>query len=98
MNIKNDNTINIQNFNEKFKQRIENSTINNDNKLSFIKMENNGRVCINRDYNGCLNMKKIFNSFMTDGTRPQRYSRGYDLIKNTNTSLEGSSGIRLAGD
>lgn len=32
---------------------------------------------------------------MTDGTRPNRYSRGYDLIKNTNTSLEGSNGIRL---
>ena len=46
-------------------------------------MENNGRGCINRDYNGCLNMKKIFNSFMKDGTRPQRYCRGYDLIKNT---------------
>ncbi len=51
-------------------------------------MENNGRGCINRDYNGCLNMEKIFNSFMKDGTRPQRYSRG----------LEGSSGIRLVGD
>lgn len=64
--------------------------------LTF-QMENNGRGCINRDYNGCLNMKKIFNSFMTDGIRPNRYSRGYDLIKNTNTSLEGSNGIRLEG-
>jgi len=64
--------------------------------LTF-KMENNGSGCINRDYNGCLNMKQIFNSFMTNGTRPQRYSRGYDLIKNTNTSLEGSNDIRLEG-
>jgi len=64
--------------------------------LTF-QMENNGRGCINRDYNGCLNMKKIFNSFMTDGIRPNRYSRGYNLIKNTNTSLEGSNGIRLEG-
>ena len=64
--------------------------------LTF-QMENNGRGCINRDYNGCLNMKKIFNLFMTDGIRPNRYSRGYDLIKNTNTSLEGSNGIRLEG-
>lgn len=64
--------------------------------LTF-QMENNGRGCINRDYNGCLNMKKIFNSFMTDGIRPNRYIRGYDLIKSTNTSLEGSNGIRLEG-
>ena len=64
--------------------------------LTF-QMENNGKGCINRDYNGCLNMKKIFNSFMKDGTRPQRYSRGYDLIKNTNTLLKVSNGIRLEG-
>ena len=44
-----------------------------------------------------LIMKKIFNSFMTDEIRPNRYSRDYDLIKNTNTSLEGSNGIRLEG-
>ena len=64
--------------------------------LTF-QMENNGRGCINRDYNGCLNMKKIFNSFIQDRIRPNRYCRGYDLIKNTNTSLEGSNGIRLEG-
>ena len=58
-------------------------------------MENNGKGCISRDYNGCLNIKKIFNSFMKDGTRPQRYCRGYDLIKNTNTLLKVSNGIRL---
>ena len=29
-------------------------------------------------------MKMIFNSFMTDGTRPNRYCRGYELVKNTN--------------
>jgi len=52
--------------------------------LTF-KMENNGRGCINRDYNGCLNMKKIFNSFMTDGIRPHKYCRGYELVKNTKT-------------
>ena len=50
--------------------------------LTFT-MENNGKGCINRDYNGCLNIKKIFDSFMRDGTRPQRYCRGYDLTKNT---------------
>ena len=61
-------------------------------------MENNGRGFINRDYNGCLNMKKKFNSFMTDGARPQRYCIGYESVKNTNTSSEGSNGIRLTGD
>ena len=64
--------------------------------LTF-KMENNWNRCINRDYNGCLNIKKIFDSFMKDGTRPQRYCRGYNLIKNTNTSIEESNGIRLEG-
>jgi len=28
-----------------------------------------------------VNMEKIFNSFMKDGTRPQMYNMGYDLIK-----------------
>jgi hypothetical protein len=55
--------------------------------------------CIKVPFNKIIrdNDTKIFNSFMTDGIRPNRYSRGYDLIKNTNTSLEGSNGIRLEG-
>ena len=44
-------------------------------------MESNGKGCINSDYYGCLNMTKIFNSFMTDGARPQRYCRGYESVK-----------------
>ena len=52
-------------------------------------MENNERGCINRDYNVCLNIKKIFNSFIQDRIRPNTYCRGYDLIKDTNTSLDG---------
>ena len=37
--------------------------------------------CINRDYNGCLNIRKIFHSFMTNKTRPERYCRGFDIQK-----------------
>jgi hypothetical protein len=37
--------------------------------------------CINRDYNGCLNMKMIFNHYMETGDRPLRYRRGYELPK-----------------
>lgn len=42
--------------------------------LTF-KMENNRLGCINRDYNGCLNIKKIFNEYMVSGDRPWAYSR-----------------------
>ena len=49
-------------------------------------MENNRKGCINRDYNGCLNMKKIFNHYMKTNERPLKYCRGYDLIKDTNLS------------
>ncbi len=37
--------------------------------------------CINRDYNGCLNMRKIFNHYMKTGERPLRYRRGYEIPK-----------------
>ena len=54
--------------------------------------------CINRDYNGCLNIRKIFNSYMRDKTRPLRYTRGYELITTTNPSSEASNSSRLEGD
>lgn len=37
--------------------------------------------CINRDYNGCLNIRKIFHSYMKNKTRPERYCRGFDIQK-----------------
>ena len=43
------------------------------------KMENNRLGCINRDKNGCQNIKKLFNSYMTSGTIPEKYSRSYKL-------------------
>ena len=36
------------------------------------KMENNRKGCINRDYNGCQNMKKIFDYYMRTGDRPPK--------------------------
>ena len=70
-----------------------NSPENTKRKLHSVltfKMEITGKKCkfrkdcINRDYNGCLNIRKIFNSYMKDKPRPQRYCRGYNLEKNTN--------------
>ena len=49
-------------------------------------MENNRVGCINRDYNACMNIKKIFNHYMKTGERPLRYRRGYDLKKEANPS------------
>jgi len=43
------------------------------------KMENNRLGCINRDKNGCQNIKKLFNSYMASGTIPEKYSRSYKL-------------------
>ena len=42
--------------------------------LTF-KMENDRKGCINRDYNGCLNIRKIFNEYMLTGERPYNYLR-----------------------
>ena len=61
--------------------------------LTF-KMENTRKGCINRDYNGCINIRKLFNSYMKDEPRPQRYCRGYE-IKTTNPCKKVSNGSRL---
>ena len=34
--------------------------------------------CINRDYNGCLNIRKIFHSYIKNETRPLHYCRSFD--------------------
>jgi len=51
-------------------------------------MENTWKGCINRDYNGCLNMMKIFKYYMEMNNRPEKYCRGYK-IKDTNLSMIG---------
>jgi len=42
-------------------------------------MENKRLGCINRDWNAVNNMLKIVTSFIKDGSRPLRFTRGYDL-------------------
>ena len=39
-------------------------------------MENGLKGCINRDYNDCLNMSKIYFHYMVTGERPFNYRRG----------------------
>ena len=53
--------------------------------------------CINRDYNACLNIRKLFDCYMREEERPIKYRRGTKIIKNTNPSMniEASNGIRL---
>lgn len=46
--------------------------------LTF-KMENKRNGCINRDKNGCKNIKKVFESYMKTGERPEKYKREYTL-------------------
>jgi len=52
------------------------------------KMENNRKGCINRDLNGCLNIRKIFINYLKTGERPLKYCRSYSLNKDTNPSIE----------
>jgi hypothetical protein len=52
-------------------------------------MENNAMGCINRDRNGCYNIRKLFDHYLLTGTRPERYDRSYK-IENVPTS--GSNG------
>ena len=41
-------------------------------------MENNRKGCMNRDKNGCKNIQKVFQSYLTTGERPLRYRREYN--------------------
>ena len=43
------------------------------------KMENNRLGCINRDKNGCYNIKKLFYSYITTGIIPEVYRRGFKI-------------------
>ena len=45
------------------------------------KMENNRLGCINRDKNGCKNIQKIFEYYMKNNERPEKYSRGQTIQK-----------------
>ncbi len=39
------------------------------------------RVCLNRDRNGVINIRKIAKSILETGQRPIAYTRGHDLPK-----------------
>jgi len=51
-------------------------------------MENNRKGCINRDLNGCLNIRKIFIHYLNTEERPLKYCRSYSLIKDNNPVIE----------
>ena len=51
-------------------------------------MENQRLGCVNRDYNACMNMKKIFNYYLQTNDRPLKYRRGYDLKKSSNPQMD----------
>ena len=61
--------------------------------LTF-KMENSRKGCINRDYNGCINIRKLFNCYINSKSRPERYCRGFE-IKTTNPCKKVSNSSRL---
>jgi hypothetical protein len=44
-------------------------------------MENNRKGCINRDRNGCINIRKIFNSYIEKNEIPEKYRRETKLQK-----------------
>lgn len=46
--------------------------------LTF-KMENNRLGCLDRDKNGCQNIKMLFNSYMTLGTIPEVFKRSFKM-------------------
>ena len=43
------------------------------------KMENNRKGCINRDKNSCKNIKKLYENYIKDGTRLEKYRRDYKI-------------------
>ena len=50
------------------------------------KMENNRLGCINRDKNGCKNIQKIFEYYIKNNERPEKYRRGH-IIQKLQTAL-----------
>lgn len=50
------------------------------------KMENNRKGCINRDKNGCKNIRYVFNYYKKTGKRPIKYSREYKLERIASTT------------
>ena len=74
--------------NLKVPDKSEYKTIRKIHSVLTYKMENNRKGCINRDLNGCLNIKKIFTHYLNTGERPLKYCRNYNLKKDTNPLIE----------
>ena len=51
------------------------------------KMENKRLGCINRDKNGCNNIKKLFNCYLSSKEIPKAYSRKHKLLKKSSTAI-----------
>ena len=75
-------------LNYKTENRCENLILPSSNKtgknykmhsILTYKMENNRLGCINRDKNGCYNIKKLFYSYINLGVIPEVYRRGYKI-------------------
>ena len=49
-------------------------------------MENNRKGCINRDKNGCKNIRYVFNYYKKTGKRPERFRREYKLERIASTT------------
>ena len=49
-------------------------------------MENNRKGCINRDKNGCKNIRYVFNYYKKTGKRPERFRREYNLERIASTT------------
>jgi hypothetical protein len=67
-----------------------NSSIRKMHSILTYKMENSRLGCINRDINGCNNIKKLFNCYLTSVEIPQVYSRKYKLVKKSLTTEIGT--------
>ena len=66
-------------------------TVREIHSILTYKMENNRKGCMNRDLNGCLNIRKIFKYYLDTGERPLKYCRTYNEQKDTNPSIENFS-------
>ncbi len=64
-------------------------TLRKKHSILTYKMENNRLGCINRDINGCLNMKKLYEAFLRGEERPLRYRRGQNTNQKIPTSPSG---------
>jgi hypothetical protein len=82
------NNLKVKSWYKRTREDIEPTTRKLHSVLTF-KMENKRLGCINRDYNGCLNIRKIFYSYLNHDTRPERYCRSYKLTNNDSNPFNG---------